>query len=112
MVCNTVINAYHFELREISKYLHFAKIATYNATHDNNDFHFPNEKAIRFCMIYIVPIMIGLIIHDTQRYLDFVEGRDSSPLFEIAERIPFTISNAYWPVTKLMIIISLPTKRS
>lgn len=42
--------------------------------------------AIEFCVIYIVPVMLGLRVSDAQKYTDFVLGRDCKPLIEIAER--------------------------
>lgn len=87
VVCDAVIKAYHFELREIAKYLRLAKIAAYEPTHDSNkyNFSFPEERGLQFGLMYIVPIMIGLKICDSHRYSDFVEGRDYSPLLEVSD---------------------------
>ncbi|MEM5790391.1 MAG: hypothetical protein AAGU11_23975, partial [Syntrophobacteraceae bacterium] len=41
------------------------------------------EKGLQFCLLAIVPIMIGLKMHDSTRYRAFVEGKDASPLIEI-----------------------------
>lgn len=34
--------------------------------------------------MYVIPIMIGLKISNTSRYIDFIEGRDAEPLVEIS----------------------------
>lgn len=85
MVAHEVIQQYNFELREIAKYVRLIKIAAYIPTHNNGryDFSFSDGKGLKFCLLAIVPIMIGLKMHDSTRYKNFVEGRDSSPLIEI-----------------------------
>lgn len=83
-VCKEVINAFHFELREIAKFYRMAKIAAYKPTHSNRyDFSFSDEKAIQFCLMYIVPISIGLRISSQEQFTAFIEGKDSSPLINI-----------------------------
>ena len=88
-MCGAVIKAYHFELREIAKYLRLTKIAAYAPTHDNAyHFSFSEGRALQFCLLYIIPIMIGLKTSDTKRYTEFIEGRDHTPLIEIANTLP------------------------
>lgn len=83
-VCREVIKINHFELREIAKYYRLAKIAAYKPTHDDRyRFGFPDGNALQFCLLYIVPIMIGTKISNTERYNAFVQGKDSSPLIEV-----------------------------
>ncbi len=82
-VINAMIKAFHFELREIAKYLHLVKIAVYDATHDGNKYSFDlsEEKGIHFGLQYVVPLMIGLRISDIERYHSFIHGQDCSPMF-------------------------------
>ncbi len=88
IVCNAVIRVYHFELREIAKYLRLTKIAAYAPTHDSSySFVFSDGNALQFCLLYIIPIMIGLKTFDTKRYTEFIEGRDYTPLIEIANEL-------------------------
>lgn len=85
IVCHAVISRYNLSIRETAKYLRLAKMAAYDATHDNKkgySFAFAEGKAIRFCLLYIVPILVGLKIVDTNRYEAFIRGKDSSPLLE------------------------------
>lgn len=83
-ISHIVIETYHFELREIAKYLRMTKIAAHEATRGNKySFAFSDGKAIQFCLLCIVPIMIGLKIENATRYKDFVQGKDSYPLIEI-----------------------------
>ncbi|MEE0510717.1 MAG: P-loop NTPase fold protein [Peptococcaceae bacterium] len=85
MVCDAVIKFYRFELREIAKYVQLSKIAAYEPTHsDTHNFSFPEGIALQFCLLYFVPIMIGLKILNLEKYTDFIEGKDFSPLIEIA----------------------------
>lgn len=83
-VCREVIKINHFELREIAKYYRMAKVAAYKPIHDNcYHFGFSGGKALQFCLLCVVPIMIGTKISNTKRYNAFVQGKDSSPLIEV-----------------------------
>ena len=89
IVCDAVINEYHMELREIARFLRSTKIAAYKATHGGFDFAFSDGAAMRFCLHFIVPIMFGLRIVNMQQYNGFIEGKDFSPMLEVAERVKF-----------------------
>lgn len=80
-ISHAVVKYYNFELREIAKFLRLTRLA-YN-TNDKHNFSFSDEQAIQFCILCIVPIMIGLKISDLTSYRDFIEGDDPSPLIEI-----------------------------
>jgi len=86
IVCDAVIKAYHFELREIAKYLHLTKIAAYEPTHESRkyDFSFSEGRGLQYGLMYVVPIMIGLQICDSRRYSDFINGREYTPLLEVS----------------------------
>ena len=88
-VCSTIINAYHFELREIAKFLRLAKTAAHDPTHSNKEFLFPDGKAKLFMLMYVVPITLALKIRDLRRYSDFIQGKDHTPLLEILNALPF-----------------------
>jgi len=84
IVCGAVIKAYHFELREIAKYIRLARMAAAAPTHDN---HHLIGDSLRFTLHYITPIMIGLKISDIQRYDRFVSGLDYTPLLEVSDAL-------------------------
>lgn len=85
MVCDDVIKNYNFSLREIAKYLRHAKIAAYEPTHYSGkyNFSFSDGKARLFCLLYIVPIMIGLNIYNRDLYEAFINGDNWEPLIQI-----------------------------
>ena len=87
IVCDAVINEYHMELREIARFLRLTKIAAQKPIHDGVNSTFPDGMAVLFCLYFIVPIVLGLRVVNMQRYSDFIEGRDFSPMLEVAERI-------------------------
>lgn len=89
IVCDAVIKTYHFELREIAKYLRLTKIAAYKPTHGEFHFVFPDERAMEFCSFFVVPVMLGLRMTNAQRYTEFINGKDGSSLVEIAENVKF-----------------------
>lgn len=84
IVCDAVIKTFHFELREIAKYIHLMKIAVYTpANMQNNRFYTPKNTAEIFCLDHIVPIIIGLKLYSTKKYDDFINGKDCSPLIDV-----------------------------
>ena len=83
-VCKAVIEEFRFELREILRFYQQAKIAAYRPTHGNNNrFGFSDGKAEHFCLLCVVPIMIGLKISNLARYNSFVQGNDDTPLYDV-----------------------------
>ena len=89
-VCDAVIRTYHFELREVAKYLRLTRIAAYKPTHgDEYNFCFPEGHGMEFGLMYVVPIMIGLKIHNIDVYEDFVNGKNYKPLLEVFENIEY-----------------------
>jgi hypothetical protein len=85
-MCQEVIKKYNFSIREIAKYIKASKIAAFTPTHNNTtqEFLFDDGKALQFCLYCIVPIMIGLKIVDSNRFENFIQGKDSSPLLAFA----------------------------
>lgn len=86
-VCAEVIKKYKFTLREISRYVSITKIAASKIAHGNSMCSFSTFKGVQFGILYIVPIMIGLNICDINRYQLFLQGKDSSPMLEIASNV-------------------------
>ena len=85
LVCGAVIKAFRFELRDIAKYLRMTKIAAYKQTHSTASLAFSDGGALGFCLFSIIPVMIGLMLHDMRRYTDFITGKDYTPLIEVNE---------------------------
>ena len=86
-MCQEVINKHNFSIREVAKYIRITKIAAFNPTHNDTgeEFIFGEEKALKFCLICIVPIMIGLKLVDSNKYEKFIQGKDVSPLLDFAD---------------------------
>lgn len=83
IICKAVIEKYHFELREIAKFLQLTKTVVYKYLNGEVMLSLSNGRALGFCMLYIIPVMIGLRLHNTQKYNLFVDGEDHLPLVEI-----------------------------
>lgn len=86
IVCKAVIEKYNFELREIAKFLQIAKTVAYKYIQGEVHLSFYEGRALGFCILYIIPIMLGLRLHDTQQYIRFIGGDDYLPLVEIVEQ--------------------------
>ena len=80
VVCQEVINYYHFSLRDLAQYYKKCRIAAHKLTHDNASYY---DKGEDYGLYALVPIMIGLEIYDYSAYQMFVDGKDPSPLIEI-----------------------------
>lgn len=84
VVSGVVIKHFHFEMREIAKYVRLTRIAGYSVSRDSSRrFAFSDGEGLQFCLLCLVPIMIGLKISDTTRFSAFINGKDSSPIIEI-----------------------------
>lgn len=87
-VCASVINKYQFEMRNIAKYIRLAKIAVPKSVREGNasiPHHTTKRNAFSFYMTYLVPIMLGLKLTDTERFENFVNGKDCTPLLDFQE---------------------------
>lgn len=81
-VCASVINKYQFEMRNIAKYIRLAKIAVPKSVR-KGDMLFVQGKSTSFIYnTYVIPIMIGLKLTDTERFENFVNGKDCTPLLD------------------------------
>jgi hypothetical protein len=49
------------------------------------DFDFSDGKGRRFAYYYIVPLMIGLKIHNRDLYEEFINGKNSEPLIKFLD---------------------------
>lgn len=79
-VCVETIRYFNFSLREMERYIRLVKIAGYQYSHGTN------SGSLEFVILYIVPILIGLKMHDIVAYNDFIHGNNSSPMFEILKK--------------------------
>lgn len=89
--CHAVIQKHRFSLRETARYVKLVKTAAYDITHENKrnrELIFPDGKALRFCLHYIVPIILGLKIADATMCDRFLSGADPSPLHDISHDLP------------------------
>lgn len=92
IMCDKVIKKYNFSMREIAKFIRLTKIAAFNPTHDGAkyNFAFSDGRAIQFCLLYIVPIIMGLSVYNRNEYEMFINGKNSSPLIDlIADERPY-----------------------
>lgn len=76
VVANSMIEKYNFSLREIIRYLQYLKVAVpekYNRY----------EPRYGFYHHVLIPFIIGLSVHDRNKYNDFLQGKDSSSFAEV-----------------------------
>ena len=85
----TVIKRYNLQLREISRYIAVSKYIVAKEAYEDS---FQIRNARNVIIHVIIPIVSALIITENKQYLEFVNGKDSSPLIEFYED-PENISN-------------------
>lgn len=85
LVCKSVMNYFHFSIREMGKYIGMTQIAAGEPAHDNKkyNFHFSNGQGKFFCLMYIVPIMLGLKVVSLEKYEQFITGNDCTCFIDI-----------------------------
>ena len=88
-VIKAVINTYKFSLREITRYITMCKMAgeklAYNHKKDNLWFY--DKENIQFIVIYVLPVILGLKMHNRAKYEDFINGQDFMPLVEVYKNL-------------------------
>ena len=82
-VSQKMIDMYHMQIREIEKYYSQLKMTVYKKTHENKIYCDYEEKGQEFIALYIVPIIEGLYIVDTNLYYKFIRGEYAEPLIKI-----------------------------
>ncbi len=81
-VCESVIREYQLEMRNIAKYIRLAKIAVPKSVRKGDMLCIPEISASYIYQVYVIPIMIGLKLTDTERFENFVNGKDCTPLLD------------------------------
>lgn len=86
IMCDAMIRKYNMQMRDISRYLQLYRLAVGKRLEkmETSRQHFLQSERY-YCLMYVVPIMIALKLINPQKYSDFVEGKDPSPLIEAAE---------------------------
>lgn len=83
-VCKAVVSYYSLSLRETCRYLATCNMATHEVIFNNKSLH--DYNGLLFCIIYCVPIMIGLKLFKISDYFKFIEGKDDSAFIEITKK--------------------------
>lgn len=76
VVANSMIEKYKFSLREITRYLQYLKVAV---PEKYNQY----EPRYGFYHHVLIPFIIGLSVHDRNKYNDFLRGKDSISFAEV-----------------------------
>ena len=86
-ICLEFAKNYKFSLREMGKYVRLMKIANYDITHSISPTRRYIDNATGFCLLYIVPVMIGLKIVDINKYNNFISGENAEPFISLSDHI-------------------------
>ena len=87
-ICKAIINYCGFELREINKFYYLTKAASLKINRIIKD-GFSDENTLKFCINYVVPIIIGLRMYDINIYNSVINGRNSQTFVEIFTKQDF-----------------------
>ena len=81
-VCIETVKHFGLSLRETERYVRLIKISV-RAAFSKMSNTYSDGNALRFSVMYFIPIMLGLQMTDMRAYLDFINGINSGPLAEI-----------------------------
>lgn len=81
-ICIDVLKYFKFSLRECERYIQLINIST-RMTYKRFTIGFPDENAMIFASLYILPVMIGLQMKDMNEYKEFISGNNPTPLVDI-----------------------------
>ena len=81
-ICRAVAKHYTFSLRELVKFTYSTKIAADSLIH--NSYSGSSERNAMVVATYLfVPVIMGVMMVDSNLYNDFIRGRNSAPLVDI-----------------------------
>lgn len=80
IICKSIIENYHFELRDQVRFLQTLKSTSFNIA-KNKDLY--NEYSL--CLHFLSPIMIALYIYDYDTYKSFIDGENIKPLEDLVQ---------------------------
>lgn len=84
LVCQEVLNQFNFSIRETEKYYRIVRLTVGNKIDYSGEHTYTMDGfAFQFGLLYIVPIMIGLLMCDINLYNDFIDGKNCKPMLDI-----------------------------
>ncbi|MBR4907976.1 MAG: hypothetical protein IKZ43_03065 [Acidaminococcaceae bacterium] len=84
LVCQEVWKHFNFSVRETEKYYRIARLTVGNKIdYSENRIYTMDGFAFQFGLVYIVPIMIGLLMCDINLYYEFINGKNCKPMIDI-----------------------------
>ena len=78
--CELIVKEYHFQMRQILRYIHLCYVAAYKPAHLQRSTGFGDGNTREFLNFYFVPIVIGLELLDITRYRNFILGNTPQEL--------------------------------
>ncbi len=95
-----IIDLYHFEIREIYRFVCQVNVAVYDPAHNKEkwDFSFSDGYGKQILICIFAPIVIALNIMDISKYYGFIDGKDPQPLYDIFSTDEFDV----WPLEYLL----------
>lgn len=81
-VCKAVIEYYNFSLRDLAQFYEKCRIAVYKPTHDSSIYY---SDGGRYGLFVLIPIMVGLELHNHSEFRDFVDGNNAKPLQDVLQ---------------------------
>ncbi len=82
-VVNTVMDMFSFTYREKIKYLNHLKLTVFKYVDISRGTESEYKAARDFCVVFIVPVMIGLKMNNIDKYYSFINGEDCSFLTQM-----------------------------
>lgn len=84
-MCVAIIKQFNFSMRQMERYIRVMKIIEMGDACENA--HSRRDKATAFVGEFVIPLLIGLQMHDLDMYHNFRIGKDPTPLVNILASI-------------------------
>ena len=84
-MCVAIIKQFNFSMRQMERYIRVMKIIEMGDACENARSR--RDKATAFVGEFVIPLLIGLQMHDLDMYHNFRIGKDPTPLVNILARI-------------------------
>lgn len=82
-ICHLVIKAFNLKLREITRFVDAIKQYDYLMNENAQIQRYGRIATNQFCIIFILPILIGLSLVDRNELDKFVSGKNPQPLIDV-----------------------------
>ena len=85
-MCEAFIACNDLSLREIGRYIRLVNLAYRTQAHNKLGYDIFFDNSMHYPRMLFIPILIGLHMIDSRRFIRFIQGDDDTPFIEVLKR--------------------------